>query len=144
MRRCGRIILRMDEAVIRYYKGLLKTGFENSGSFDNPSIFLEDDQTKFVLCGRTGDSLHIYINIRDDMIDNIKYLCTCGPTVNVVMEILCILVKGKSLNEAKNLTEEAFSQMVNSRDDEFLKKTRIAIVLLKEGIREFERERGDF
>ena len=134
----------MDEAVIRYYKRLLKTGFENSGSFDNPSIFLEDDQTKFVLCGRTGDSLHIYINIRDDMIDNIKYLCTCGPTVNVVMEILCILVKGKSLNEAKNLTEEAFSQMVNSCGDEFLKKTRIAIVLLKEGIREFERERGDF
>jgi NifU-like protein involved in Fe-S cluster formation len=78
------------------------------------------------------------------MIDNIKYLCTCGPTVNVVMELLCTLAKGKSLAEAKNLTEEAFSQAVNSRDDEFLKKTRIAIVLMKEGIKGFEREIGDF
>jgi nitrogen fixation NifU-like protein len=134
----------MDEAIIQYYKRLLKTGFENSGSFDNPSIFLEEDQTKFVLCGRTGDSLHIYINIRDDMIDNIKYLCTCGPTVNVVIEILCILVKGKSLNEAKNLTEGDFSQVINSLGDEFLKKARLAIGLLKEGIKKFERESGDF
>jgi NifU-like protein involved in Fe-S cluster formation len=134
----------MDEAVIQYYKRLLKTGFENSGSFDNPSIFLEDDQTKFVLCGRTGDSLHVFINIRDDMIDNIKYLCTCGPTVNVVLELLCLLVKGKSLAEAKNLTVGDFSQVINSRGNEFLNKAGIAIELLKEGIKVFECESGDF
>ncbi len=134
----------MDEAVIKYYKMLLKTGFKNSGSFDNPSIFLEDDKTKGILCGKTGDSLRLYINIHDDMIENIKYLCTCGPIVNAVIEVLCILVNGKSLAEAKNLTEGAFSQVVNSRGDDFQKKARLAIELLKEGIKEFESERGDF
>jgi len=127
----------MDEAVIQYYKRLLNTGFENAGAFDNPSIFLEYDKTKGALCGRTGDSLHLYINIHNDIIDDIKYLCTCGPTVNVAIEALCILVKGKSLAEAKNLTEGSFSQVINSRGDEFLKTARLTIEFLKEGIEEF-------
>lgn len=130
----------MDEAVLRYYRRLLKTGFENAGSFDNPSIFLDYDNTRGALCGKTGNSFHLYINIHDDIIDDIKYLCVCDPTLNVVVEALCTLVKEKSLAEAKNLTEAAFFQTVNSRGDDFLKKTRLVIKFLEQGISKFERE----
>jgi hypothetical protein len=72
----------MDNAVIKYYKMLLKTGFERAGTLDNPSIVPEYDKTKGALCGKTGDSLRLYINIYDDMIDDIKYLCTHGECSN--------------------------------------------------------------
>ncbi len=130
----------MDEAVIQYYKRLLKTGFDYAGSLDNPSILLDYDNTKGALCGKTGNSLKLYINIHDGSIDEIKYLCTCDPTVNVVIETLCTLVEGKSVTEAKNLTEGVFSQTVGSRGDEFLKKSRLAIQFLKQEITKYERE----
>ena len=84
----------MDEAVIKYYRKLLKTGFENAGSFDNPSVFLESVGDGRV-CGHAGDYMHIFINVINGRIDGIKYLCNCDPTANVAVEVLCTLAKGK-------------------------------------------------
>jgi len=82
--------------------------------------------------------MHIYINVRNNIIDDIKYLCTCDPTANVVVEILCSLVKGKTLEETEAMTEESFSQAMGSTGDEFLKKVRGIIELLHRGITRYK------
>ena len=53
----------MDEAVIKYYRKLLKNGFENSGSFENASIFLDNVGEKVLICGSTGDYMQLYVNV---------------------------------------------------------------------------------
>ena len=125
----------MDELVIKYYRRLCKTGFKNAGSLENPSIFLDTVGEKIRICSHVSQSfIHIYINIRGGIIDDIRYLCTCDPTANVVVELLCDLTRGKTIKEAEALSAESFSQALGSREEEFLKKSNGIIELLHRGL----------
>lgn len=125
----------MDEAVIKYYRQLLRTGFEHAGSLENPSIFLDSVGEKIRICAMAAQNyLHLYINIRNGVIDNIKYLCLCDPTANVVAELLCTLIKDKTIQEAAALTEDSFARALGSQGEEFLKKARGIIELLNRGL----------
>ena len=128
----------MDEAVIKYYRKLLRTGFEHSGSFENPSIFLDNAGEKILVCGSTGDFMQLYVNVVNNQIDNIKYMCVCEPTANVAVEILCALMKGKTLEEAVNLKEEAFYRLLGSSGEELQKKVKGLLELLKRGIQRYQ------
>ena len=127
----------MDEAVIKYYRKLLRTGFQNTGSFDAPSVFLESVGDGRV-CGHAGDYMHIYINVINGKIDGIKYLCTCDPTANVAVEVLCNLAKGKSIDEVQAITEDSLLQTVGSRGEDLRNKARGLLELLNQGLREFQ------
>ncbi len=129
----------MDEAVIKYYRKLLRSGFEHTGCIETPSIFLDSIGENISICAQVARNyLHLYININDSTIEDIKYLCMCDPTANVVTEILCSLVKGKTIEEAKLITEDSFSQAIGSKGEEFLKSTRGAIELLNRGLLRYQ------
>jgi len=130
----------VDEAVIKYYRRLLRTGFENAGSFDNPSVFLEAVGDGRV-CGHAGDYMHIFINVLNDRIDDMKYLCTCDPAANVAVEMLCTLAKGKRLDEARTITEDSLLQRVGSTSEELRNKTRALLELFNNGLTHKSRER---
>jgi NifU-like protein involved in Fe-S cluster formation len=128
----------MDELVIKYYRRLCKNGFEHTGELENPSIYLDTVGEKIRICSHISHAyLHIYIVIREGVIDEVKYLCICDPTANVVVEILCNLLKGKTIPEAEGLTEEDFSRALGGGGEEFLKKVRGTIELLHRGIARF-------
>lgn len=129
----------MDEAVIRIYRRLVQTGFEHAGSLDNPSIFLNTQAEGVALCGQAGgDYMNIYINIHDGIISDIKYLCLCDPTANVVVETMCGLVKGKTIEQAKALTKGAFFKAIGSESETVAEKVEGIIELLNRGIKRFE------
>jgi NifU-like protein involved in Fe-S cluster formation len=127
----------VDEAVVKYYRKLLRTGFEHAGSFDNPSIFLESVGEGRV-CGRAGDYMHIFINITNDRIDGIRYLCTCDPTANVAVEILCALAKGKRLEEAQAITEDSLLQAFGTASEDLRKKAEGLLELLNKGLAQYQ------
>ena len=119
----------MDEAVIKYYRKLLRTGFEHAGSFDNPSVFLESVGDGRV-CG-AGDYIRIFVSVSNGRIDGIKYLCRCDPTANVAVEVLCTLLKGRRLEEeAEAITEDSFFQAVGSRSEDLREKAKGLLELL--------------
>ena len=126
----------LDEGVIKYYRKLLKTGFENAGSFDNPSVFL-DSAGEGRVCG-AHEYMHIFINVSNGRIDGIKYLCTCDPTANVAIEILCTLLKGKRLEEAEAITEDSFFQVVGSRSEDLREKANALLELLNGGLARYQ------
>lgn len=136
-----RIQLIVEEAIIRHYRRLLKTDFENSGAIENPSIFVEAVGEKMIHCGNTGNYMHLYIVVEDDRIENIRYVCSCEPTANVAVEALCTLVKGKSLDEAAALPEETVYSFVGCRGDELKVKVRGLLEMLNEGITGYRRRR---
>jgi NifU-like protein involved in Fe-S cluster formation len=129
----------MDELVVKYYRRLCKTGFEHAGELENPSIFLDTVGEKIRICSHVSHAyMHIYINIRQDIIEDVKYLCTCDPTANVVVEIFCILIKSKTLKEAWALTEGDFIQALGGGGEEYRKKARGIIELLHRGLARYQ------
>ncbi len=125
----------MDELVVKYYRRLCRKGFEHAGELENPSIFLDTIGEKIRICSHVSHAyMHIYIGVGDGVINDIKYLCTCDPTANVVVEMLCSLAKGKTLKEAWALTEESFTRALGGGGEEYRKKARGIIELLHRGI----------
>jgi len=125
----------MDELVVKYYRHMCRKGFEHTGELPSTSIFLDTVGEKIRICSHVSHAyLHIYINVRDAVIDDIKYLCICDPTANVVVEMLCNLIKGKTIEEAAALTEGSFVRLLGGGGEEFLKKVRGIIELLRRGI----------
>jgi NifU-like protein involved in Fe-S cluster formation len=130
----------MEEAVIKYFRELLKEDFPNAGSFENASIFVEGARQKLIDCGNTGNYMELYFLIEDNRINDIKYLCSCEPTANVAVEVLCTLVKGKTLDEAAGMTEQAFYQFLGSGGKELQIKVRGLLELLNEGITRYKKQ----
>jgi len=132
----------MDEVVIKYYRHLLREGFKYAGSIENPSIFIDSVGERIRVCGGISDYMHIYIDIREDLINDIKYMCMCDPTANVAVEVLCDLVIGKTVTEAENITEDTFSEKLGSRGEEFRKKAQGFIKLLNRGLSRYRGQEG--
>ena len=129
----------MDELVVKFYRRLCREGFRHTGELENPSIFLDTVGEKIRICSHVSHAyMNIYINVLNGIIDDIKYLCTCDPTANVVVEILCSLIKGKTIQQAEKLKEEDFSRALGSSGGEFLKKVRGIIELLHRGITRYK------
>jgi hypothetical protein len=125
----------MDEFVIKYYRKLLRYGFLHSGCLENPSIFLDTVGEKIRICGHTHHNyLHLFINIKERRIDQIKYLCVCDPTANVVVEVLCVVAENKTLEEASALTPEIFCSEIGGGNEDFLKKARAILELFNRGL----------
>ena len=128
----------MDEKVIKYYRKLLKEGFQNAGSIENPSIVLDTVGEKIRICGHTSQNrMYVYIAVYDDIINDIKYLCNCDPTANVIVEILCILLKGRPLSDARKLSATDFSDALGSTGDAFMEKSKGMVKLLQRGIQRY-------
>jgi NifU-like protein involved in Fe-S cluster formation len=125
----------MDELVVKYYRRLCREGFEHAGSLEDPDIFLDTVGEKIRICSHVAHAyMHIFIKVGGGVITDIKYLCTCDPTANVVVELLCSMVKGKTIGEAEALTEASFARALGGGGEEFLKKARGIIELLHRGL----------
>ncbi|MBN1380741.1 MAG: iron-sulfur cluster assembly scaffold protein [Deltaproteobacteria bacterium] len=131
----------MDEAVIKYYRKLLRSGFKYAGTVDNPDIFIDTVSENVPLCGHAGDYLHLYIHVRDGKIAAARYLCTCEPTTNVVVEILCGLVQNKTLAEVKQINENFFSEELASDGKDLRHKAAGLLELLHRGLDRYLAER---
>ena len=124
----------MDKAIIKQYRQLLSADFPNSGAIENPSIFVGAIGERMIHCGNTGNYMQLYITIADGRIAEIRYLCSCEPTANVAVEVLCDLVKGKTLDEALAVPEQAFYDALNCREEEYRVKAAGLMAMLNEGI----------
>jgi NifU-like protein involved in Fe-S cluster formation len=130
----------VDEAVVKAYRRLLRTGFEHAGSIEQPSVFLDTVREKVRICGRGGEYLQLFIRVSGDMIDDVTYLCTCDPTANVAVEILCSLIIGRPLVEAETVTEGSFCEWLGGESEELRAKAKGLLVLLHRGLARYRAE----
>jgi NifU-like protein involved in Fe-S cluster formation len=117
----------------------METGFEHARSMDDPSMFIDTKAEGVSICGQgSSDYMNIYIKVRGGVIEEISYLCSCDPTANVIVETLCTLVKGKTLESAKALTKEDFYQAIGSEGGAVRRKVWGMVELLRRVIVRFE------
>jgi len=130
----------MDELATKKYRRLLQTGFEYTGSIENPSIFLDTRLEGLSICAQASrDYMNIYISINDNFITEIKYLCLCDPIANVVVETLCNLVEGLSVEEAKAISKEDFYRAIGSDSESLSTKIAGMIELFHRGVNRYEK-----
>jgi NifU-like protein involved in Fe-S cluster formation len=124
----------MDEAVIKYYRRLLRSEFEHAGTIENPDIYLDTVAENVQICGHMGDYLHLYIKVLQNKITDIRYLCICDPTANVAIELLCALVMNKTFEEINKIDVNTFSETLASDGKDFQKRATGLLELLHRGI----------
>ena len=135
----------MDEAVIKYYRRMLRGTFAHTGSLPNPSIFLDSIGEHIRICGQiTSNYLHLYINIADSRVErsNICVLCARIPLANVAIDILCVLMTGKDLDVLEALTEECFLPVLGGGSTELCKRAKGLLELLHRGIMRYRAEKN--
>lgn len=129
----------MDDKVIQFYRKITREGYQYSGTIDNPSIFLDSSGEKIPLCSKSVDSyVNIYIKIKDNVVDIVKYRHVGRPMSNVVAEIFCALLNGRSMEEAINLSGHDFSDYLGTEDEEYLEAANSMIKLLHIGLDRFK------
>ena len=105
----------MDEVVAEKYKELMDEGFPNAGSFEHPSYFIDSRAEGIHICGKgETDYMNVYVMVKDGRVDDIKYMCSCDPTANVVVEALANLIKGMTIEEARAIPREKFYEWIGS------------------------------
>ena len=124
----------MHKVISTYYQKLIKTGFEHLGKIENAAIFLENFGEIGYNCGANDDFMYVYIQVDNNLITDIKYQCICDPVTNVSLEILCTLVKGKTLDEAALIKGEAFYQFLGCEDEMLQEKVKSLLELFNDGI----------
>ena len=129
----------MDESVIKYYRRLLRTNFQWTGTIENPSIFLDSVGEGIPICAHIGqDYLHLYLNIKKDIVTEYKYVCSCDPPANVAVEILGALVQHKTVQEAMALTPEDFMGPLGGESPELRQKAEALLKLLRKGLTRYQ------
>jgi len=128
----------MDVAVIKYFRKLVKIGYKYAGSFDNPSILLNDESGAPIrICSSIGSYIRIYIKVSQDRITGIKYLCTCDPSTHVAIEILCLLIDGKTLDETLSINVDSFLNELGGASEDLGIKANGLLNLLRAGIEQY-------
>jgi NifU-like protein involved in Fe-S cluster formation len=106
------------------------------GKIENANIVLNNFGEVSLGCFNTDDFLYVYLQTSGDIIVDAKYQCISDPITNVTVDILCALVKGKGLQEALNINEDAFLQFIGCEDELVREKAGFMLEMLRGGIQQ--------
>jgi hypothetical protein len=129
----------MDESVVKYYRAILRAGFEHTGSLKDPDIVLDAALESIRICDHVGiDSHKICMRIRDNIMTDMTYMCSCDPTTNVAVEVLCTLPAAKNIADLSVLTPDAFLRELGGQSEDLSKKAKGLLELVGKGIERYQ------
>ncbi len=104
----------------------------NVGEMDNPSGVGEVGNMK------CGDIMKIYIQVKDDVIEDIKFLTFgCGAAI-ASSSVLTELVKGKTLEEAEAITNKQVADELDGLPEAKLHCSNLAADALQNAIKDYK------
>jgi nitrogen fixation NifU-like protein len=137
----------MSERLTRDELALL----EQSGYSENAIAFYEDKTNVGVIehadvslsnTGSCGDTMKFYLRITgNDMIEDAKFLYLGCPGSATAGSAVTELAKGKTLREAKELTEEDVLTLLGSIPESKVHCAKLAVLTLQKTIAKYEDEK---
>ena len=107
---------------------------DNLGELTNPDIHVEDINP---LC---GDKVEIFVNIKNNVIDEIKFKGSGCSISKVSTDLLLDKIKGKSINDVKNLKNEDILNLLGIDISAMrLKCALLSLVAIKKGINNYQK-----
>lgn len=118
-----------SEKAIKYY--LERT---HLGRIENPDA-------EIIHMGICGDIMHFSLRIKDNVIENIKFQATCCVGGLSAGSAVSMLVKGKTIDKAKSLTEEDIAKHLKALPRQKIHCICLAVKALKKAIENYERKK---
>jgi len=103
---------------------------------------IENPDTDAVFLGESGDLIRLYIKLNNKIVEDAKFLCYGCPGSASAMSALTILLKDKTLNHAKKLTEDDIMKALGGLPESKQDCAKLAIKTLKKAITEYEKAEG--
>lgn len=116
-----------SEKAIKYY--LEKT---HIGRIEHPDA-------EIMHMGLCGDIMHFSLRIKNDIIENIKFQATCCVGGLSAGSAVSMLVKGKTIKQAKSLTEEDIARHLMALPKQKIHCICLAVKALKKAIENYEK-----
>jgi nitrogen fixation NifU-like protein len=105
---------------------------KNVGVIENPSGFGEKGNL------RCGDVMDIYISVKDNVIEDIKFKTFGCVAAIASTSVLTEMVKGKTIEEAEKITKEQVVKELGELPPVKLHCSLLAVDALKEAIKDFK------
>jgi len=123
------LILRSNysKKAIEYYKNKV-----NVGTLENPSV-------STIYTGICGDIMKIYLKIRDNVVEDAKFQALGCPGALASGSAVTKIIKGKSLDEARKITEKDVLNELDGLPESKLHCAKLAALTLQQAISEYEK-----
>lgn len=104
----------------------------NVGTIENPDVAL-------AYTGPCGDTIKLYLKIsRDDVIEDARFLYLGCPASAACGSVLTLIIKGKTLQEAKEITDNDVLKVLNGLPDDECHCAVLAATTLHMAIAKYE------
>ncbi|MBS3968638.1 MAG: iron-sulfur cluster assembly scaffold protein [Clostridia bacterium] len=117
------------------YTELVNDHFQNPR---NQGFIEEPDVIGEVSNQNLGDSITLYLKIKDNIITDIKYEIFGCPAAIATASMLTELVKGKSLEEALKVTKEDVAEALGGLPERKMECSTVSVQALREAIEEYK------
>lgn len=118
--------------------GYPKKAIELYGGRINVGV-IENPDAALAYTGPCGDAIKLFLKIgKDDVIDEAKFQYLGCPASAACGSILTQIIKGKTLLEAKEITEDDLLRELGSLPDEECHCAKLAVMTLHKTISKYE------
>lgn len=124
----------IQEAILEGYSDKFKNEFmkpENIGRIEDPDSYVS-------VMGVCGDTIEMYLVVRDGKISDIKFMTDgCGATITCASYVTRI-AKGKTLEEALHIKPEDVDEYFEGLPEEHKHCAKLAVITLKAAIDKYQ------
>jgi nitrogen fixation NifU-like protein len=109
---------------------------------DNTNVgVIEDPDVALAYTGPCGDTIKIYLKINSQkMIEDAKFQYIGCPASAVCGSVVTQLIKGKSLRQTKQITEEDILEKLGGLPDDECHCAMLVLTTLRKAIKKYEKE----
>jgi len=131
-----KIVKELQNAILDGYSEKFKNEFmrpENIGRIEDPDTYVS-------VTGVCGDTIEIYLIVRDGKIIDIKFMTDgCGATITCASYVTRT-VKGKSLEKALRIKPQDVDEYFESLPEEHKHCAKLAVITLTAAIEKYQSE----
>jgi len=129
-----KIARTLQEAILEGYSEKFKQEFSNPKNIGK----IEDADSRVSITGVCGDTIEMYLAIKDRRIDDIKFMTDgCGATI-ACASCVARAVKGKTIEEALRMKPEGVDSYFEGLPQESKHCAKLAIDTLKAALNRYE------
>jgi nitrogen fixation NifU-like protein len=127
------IVKKLQEAVLAGYSQRFKNEFFNPRNFGT----IENPDSHVRITGVCGDTIEMFLTIRDERIHDIKFTTDgCGATI-VCASFVTRTAQGKSVEEALRIEPDDVDQYFEGLPEEHKHCTKLAVITLRAAVEEY-------
>jgi len=129
-----KIAQTLQEAIFKDYSEKFKQEFSNPKNIGK----IENADSQVRITGVCGDTIEMYLAIKDERIDDIKFMTDgCGATI-ACASYVARAVKGKTIKEALRMKPEGVDSYFEGLPQESKHCAKLAIDTLKAALNRYE------